>query len=186
MISRGLQGTNLSFIISLPVSDEIGLSMTLQLLYPHYSSLHVRSLHHQLYFLCCIMVGLEGYILCQPRVMGQNVQVIRFPSIELGYKIHVTINYICFLHRNKTGHICLVNWYGLFWIYNFFQAPTLQYICNSTRYTMFMVEFIHNIWWLNMFRTPMVHPQERLQAVCCEFGMWYFAYYSIRPGVMRL
>ena len=37
-----------------------------------------------------------------------------------------------------------------------------------------------------MFRTSVVHPQERLQAVCCEFGMWYFAYYSIRPDVMRL
>ena len=31
----------------------------------------------------------------------------------------------------------------------------------------------------------MVHPQERLQAVCCRSGMWYFAYYSIRPDVMR-
>ena len=36
----------------------------------------------------------------------------------------------------------------------------------------FMIEFIHNIWWLDMFRTSMFHPQERLQAVCCEFGMW--------------
>ena len=36
----------------------------------------------------------------------------------------------------------------------------------------FMIEFIHNTWWLDMFRTSMVHPQERLQAVCCEFDMW--------------
>ena len=26
----------------------------------------------------------------------------------------------------------------------------------------FMIEFIHNTWWLDMFRTSMVHPQERL------------------------
>ena len=36
----------------------------------------------------------------------------------------------------------------------------------------FMIEFIHNTWWLDMFRTSMAHHQERLQAVCCEFGMW--------------
>ena len=40
----------------------------------------------------------------------------------------------------------------------------------------FMIEFIHNTWWLDMFRTSMAHPQERLQAVCCKFGMWQFAY----------
>ena len=50
----------------------------------------------------------------------------------------------------------------------------------------FMIEFIHNTWWFDMFRTSMVHQQERLQAVCCEFGMWCFAYYLIRPDVMRL
>ena len=50
----------------------------------------------------------------------------------------------------------------------------------------FMIEFIHNIWWLEMFRTSIIHLQERFQAVCCKFGMWYFAYYSIRPDVMRL
>ena len=50
----------------------------------------------------------------------------------------------------------------------------------------FMIEFIHNTWWFDMFRTSMVHPQERLEVVCCKFGMWYFAYYSIRPDVMRL
>ena len=50
----------------------------------------------------------------------------------------------------------------------------------------FVIEFIRNIWWLDMFRTSLVHSQERLQAVCCEFGMWYFAYYSIRTDVMRL
>ena len=49
-----------------------------------------------------------------------------------------------------------------------------------------MIKFIHNTWCLDMFRTSMVHPQERfVQAVCCEFGMWYFAYYSIRTDVMR-
>ena len=36
----------------------------------------------------------------------------------------------------------------------------------------FMIEFIRNAWWLDMFRTSVVHPQERLQAVCCGFGMW--------------
>ena len=36
-----------------------------------------------------------------------------------------------------------------------------------------------------MFRTSIVHPQERFQAVCYKFGMWYFAYYSIRPDVMQ-
>ena len=25
-----------------------------------------------------------------------------------------------------------------------------------------MVKFIHNIWWLDMFRTSVIHPQERL------------------------
>ena len=36
----------------------------------------------------------------------------------------------------------------------------------------FMIEFIHNTWWFDMFRTSMVHHQERLQAVCRQFGMW--------------
>ena len=36
----------------------------------------------------------------------------------------------------------------------------------------FMIEFIPNTWWLDMFRTSMFNPQERLQAVCCKFGMW--------------
>jgi hypothetical protein len=36
----------------------------------------------------------------------------------------------------------------------------------------FMIEFIHNTWRLDLFRTSVVHPQERLQAVCCKFGMW--------------
>ena len=35
----------------------------------------------------------------------------------------------------------------------------------------FMIEFIHNTWRLDMFRTSMVHPQERLQAVCCAYQM---------------
>ena len=35
-----------------------------------------------------------------------------------------------------------------------------------------VIEFIHNTLWLDMIRTSMVHPQERLQAVCCRFGMW--------------
>jgi hypothetical protein len=34
----------------------------------------------------------------------------------------------------------------------------------------FMIEFIHNPWWLDMIRTSMGHPQGRLQAVCCKFG----------------
>ena len=36
----------------------------------------------------------------------------------------------------------------------------------------FIIEFIRNIWWFDMFWTSMVHLQERLQAVCCKFGMW--------------
>ena len=36
----------------------------------------------------------------------------------------------------------------------------------------FMSEFIHNTWWLGMFWTSVFHPQERLQAVRCRFGMW--------------
>ena len=28
----------------------------------------------------------------------------------------------------------------------------------------FVIEFIRNIWWLDMFRTSLVHSQERLQA----------------------
>ena len=35
-----------------------------------------------------------------------------------------------------------------------------------------MIEFIRNTWWLDMFPTSMVHPQERLQAVRYKFGMW--------------
>ena len=47
----------------------------------------------------------------------------------------------------------------------------------------FMIKFIHNIWWLDMFRTSIVHPQERFQAVCCKFGTWQSAYYLTRPDV---
>ena len=50
----------------------------------------------------------------------------------------------------------------------------------------FIIGFIHNTWRLDMFRTSMVHPQECLQAVCCEFGTWRFEYHSIRPDVMRM
>ena len=50
----------------------------------------------------------------------------------------------------------------------------------------FVIEFIHNVWWLDMFRTYIDHPKERLQAVYCEFRMLHFTYYSIRPDVMRL
>ena len=32
-----------------------------------------------------------------------------------------------------------------------------------------MIEFIHNTWWRDMFRTSIDEPQERLQAVCCRF-----------------
>ena len=35
----------------------------------------------------------------------------------------------------------------------------------------FMNEFIHDTWWLDTLRTSIVHPQERLQAVCCKFCM---------------
>jgi hypothetical protein len=67
----------------------------------------------------------------------------------------------------------------------------LQYIyihiyVNQPDTQRFMFEFIYNTWRLNMFRASMVHPQERLQALCCEFGMWFFAYYSRRSDVMRL
>ena len=34
-----------------------------------------------------------------------------------------------------------------------------------------MIEFIHNTWWFDVFRISIIQPQERLQAVCCEFGM---------------
>ena len=48
----------------------------------------------------------------------------------------------------------------------------------------FMSKFIHNIYLLDMFWTSIVHLQKRFQTVCCKFGMWYFAYYSIRPDVI--
>ena len=35
-----------------------------------------------------------------------------------------------------------------------------------------------------MFRTSIIHPQERFQAVCYKFDMRYFAYYSIGPEVI--
>ena len=41
----------------------------------------------------------------------------------------------------------------------------------------FMIEFIHNTWWLDTFRTSMVHLQERLQDVCCKFGMCWNIHY---------
>ena len=43
----------------------------------------------------------------------------------------------------------------------------------------FMIEFIHNTWWLDMFRTSVVHAQERLQAVCCKSPHTKFATYSL-------
>ena len=55
-------------------------------------------------------------------------------------------------------------------------------IQRDTQY--FMFKFIHNIQQFNMFRTSMVHPQERFQAVCCKFGMLCVAYYSIRSDVL--
>ena len=42
----------------------------------------------------------------------------------------------------------------------------------------FMIEFIHNTWRLDVFRTLMVHPQERLKAVCCRF--WYVVIHSFQ------
>ena len=44
----------------------------------------------------------------------------------------------------------------------------------------FMIELIHNTWWLDMFRASIVHLQEGSYAVCCN---WYV---SIRPVVMRV
>ena len=38
----------------------------------------------------------------------------------------------------------------------------------------FMIEFIHNIWWLDMFPTSMVHPQERFQS--CMLQIWYVVF----------
>ena len=43
----------------------------------------------------------------------------------------------------------------------------------------FMIEFIHNTWWLDMFRTSTVHPQEPLQAVRCKFGTPYRVILSV-------
>ena len=35
----------------------------------------------------------------------------------------------------------------------------------------FVIKFIHNIWWLDMFRTSMVHPQERFTGYMLQ--IWY-------------
>ena len=56
--------------------------------------------------------------------------------------------------------------------------PIYSMYVNQPDTQCFVSEFIYNTWWLDMFRTSMVHPQERLQAVCCEFGMWWFASYN--------
>ena len=45
----------------------------------------------------------------------------------------------------------------------------IQYV-NQPDTQRFTIEFIHITWWLDMFRTSMVRPQERLQAVCCGFA----------------
>jgi hypothetical protein len=37
-----------------------------------------------------------------------------------------------------------------------------------------MIEFIHNTWWLDMFRTSLVHPQERFQGVFKKFGLFWY------------
>ena len=47
--------------------------------------------------------------------------------------------------------------------------PNMYVIQQETQW--FMIEFIHNTWWLDMFRTSVVHPQGRLQAVRSKFGM---------------
>ena len=55
----------------------------------------------------------------------------------------------------------------------FVQKQTLRNLYVNQQDThCFMIKFIHNTWWLDMFWTSVVHPQYRLQAVCCEFGMW--------------
>ena len=42
----------------------------------------------------------------------------------------------------------------------------LQYICDPTDTQRFMIKFIHNTWWLDIFRNSVVHLQERfIQAV---------------------
>ena len=48
-----------------------------------------------------------------------------------------------------------------------------------------MIEFIRNIWCLDMFRTALFQSQERLQAVCWKFGIGQYAYYSTRPAVTK-
>jgi hypothetical protein len=37
-----------------------------------------------------------------------------------------------------------------------------------------MIEFIHNIWWLDVFRTSVVHPQERFTSSMLE--IWYVVF----------
>ena len=48
----------------------------------------------------------------------------------------------------------------------------LNIYVNQPEKQCYIIGFIHYIWWLHMFRTSMFHPQDRLQAVCCKFGMW--------------
>ena len=66
----------------------------------------------------------------------------------------------CWLRKERGSKNILINWTGNICVIQ----PDTQ---------CFMTEFIHNIWWLDMFRISVVHLQERLQAVCCGFGMWY-------------
>ena len=44
--------------------------------------------------------------------------------------------------------------------------PSIYVIQQDTQYLM--INFIPNIQELNMFRTPLVHLQERSYAVCCD------------------
>ena len=75
--------------------------------------------------------------------------------------------------------------YGVTWYCMERVSPCNIYVIQQDT-QCFIIDFIHNTWWLDMFRTSMVHPQEHLKAVCCKFGMWCFAYYSLRPCVMQL
>ena len=58
------------------------------------------------------------------------------------------------------------------WTYNVYLRETQvdSHVYVNQPDTRFIIEFVRNTCWLDMFRTSMVHPLERLQVVCCEFG----------------
>ena len=64
-----------------------------------------------------------------------------------------------------------------FAIYIYYNKHYIYVIQQDIR--CFMIKFIHNIWWLDMFRTTIIHLQERLQAVCCKFGMFFLQQQNI-------